>query len=121
MLSGGQEFVLIIIGIATFGGVMKTAVRAKHGLPDPHPHPHQGGGKRARRMGFSSGDTGEVETLRTENRRLTDQVETMQDRLVVLEKIVTDRGYTLASEIEALRDRPRPKEELTKLGDRSPL
>jgi hypothetical protein len=30
----------------------------------------------------------------------------MQDRLIVLEKIVTDRGYTLASEIEALRDRP---------------
>ena len=29
----------------------------------------------------------------------------MQDRLIVLEKIVTDRGYTLASEIEALRDR----------------
>ena len=119
MLSGGQEFVLIIIGIATFGGVMKTAVRAKHGLPDPHPH--QGGGKRTRRMGFSFDDTGEVETLRTENRRLTDQVETMQDRLVVLEKIVTDRGYTLASEIEALRDRPRVGEELTKLGDRSPL
>jgi hypothetical protein len=118
MLSGGQEFILIIIGIATFGGVMKTAVRAKHGLPDPHPH--AGGGKRGRRMGFSSDDPGEVETLRTENRRLTDQVETMQDRLVVLEKIVTDRGYTLASEIEALRDRPRP-DELTKLEDRSPL
>ena len=28
----------------------------------------------------------------------------MQDRLVVLERIVTDRGYGLANEIEALRD-----------------
>ena len=34
----------------------------------------------------------------------------MQDRLIVLEKIVTDRGYTLASEIEALRDRQDRKE-----------
>ena len=29
--------------------------------------------------------------------------------MVVLEKIVTDRGYTLADEIEALRDVPAPQ------------
>jgi hypothetical protein len=67
--------------------------------------------ERARRRGYALEDNpGEVETLRTENKRLTDQVETMQDRLIVLEKIVTDRGYTLASEIEALRDRQDRKE-----------
>jgi hypothetical protein len=27
----------------------------------------------------------------------------MQDRMIVLEKIVTDRGYSLSEEIEALR------------------
>ena len=44
--------------------------------------------------------------LRAENRELHGKVDAMQDRLVVLEKIVTDRGYTLAQEIEALRDAP---------------
>jgi hypothetical protein len=64
--------------------------------------------ERARRRGYALDDnSAEVETLRSENKRLTDQVETMQDRLIVLEKIVTDRGYGLASEIEALRDRKR--------------
>ena len=33
----------------------------------------------------------------------------MQDRMVVLEKIVTDRGYSLSEEIEALRGQPSPK------------
>ena len=104
MISGGQEFVLIIIAMGMFSGVARTAVRARHGLPDPHPH----GGKRARREEIArlrDEGSGQVETLKSENKRLTDQVETMQDRLIVLEKIVTDRGYTLASEIEALRDR----------------
>ena len=107
MISGGQEFVLIIIAMGMFSGVARTAVRAKHGLPDPHPH---GGGKRARREEVArlrDESSGQVETLKSENKRLTDQVETMQDRLIVLEKIVTDRGYTLASEIEALRDTKR--------------
>jgi hypothetical protein len=50
--------------------------------------------------------------LKSENKRLTDQVEAMQDRLIVLEKIVTDRGYGLAHEIEALRDRRETGEKI---------
>lgn len=97
---GGPEFVLAIIAMGTFAGIAKTSIRAKHGLSD---FP---GGRRGRRE-IAQRDEGssQVETLKSENRRLTDQVETMQDRLIVLEKIVTDRGYGLASEIEALRDR----------------
>jgi hypothetical protein len=109
MTFGSPEFVLAIIGIATFAGVMKTAIRAKHGLPD---HPH-GDGRSCRRDGgarLRHDSASEVDTLRSENKRLTDQVETMQDRLIVLEKIVTDRGYGLAHEIEALRDRPQTGE-----------
>jgi hypothetical protein len=107
MISGGQEFVLIIVGMAMFAGVLKTSIAAKHGVHLGGP-PHWKLKERARRRGYSlEDDSGEVDTLRTENKRLTDQVETMQDRLVVLEKIVTDRGYTLANEIEALRDRKR--------------
>ena len=104
MLSGGQEFVLVIIGMGMFAGVAKTSIAAKHGLP--------WGGRRSER-GLRiplPHENAEVDTLRRENKRLTDQVETMQDRLVVLEKIVTDRGYGLAAEIEALRDRKDPRE-----------
>ena len=106
MIDGGQEFALIIIGMAMFSGVLRTSIRARHGLPDPHPRD----GKRARREARALGrdeSSGQVEHLKSENKRLTDQVETMQDRLIVLEKIVTDRGYGLANEIEALRDRKR--------------
>lgn len=101
MISGGQEFALIIIGMAMFSGVLRTAIRSKHGMPDFPVGRHARRELRHERAESS----GQVETLKSENKRLTDQVETMQDRLVVLEKIVTDRGYTLASEIEALRDR----------------
>ena len=105
MSFGGPEFVLAIIAIGTIGGVMKTAVRAKHGLSEPDCS--SGSGRRSRRSAADPREESptQVVTLKAENKRLTDQVETMQDRLIVLEKIVTDRGYTLASEIEALRDR----------------
>jgi hypothetical protein len=104
-MSGGQVFVLIIIAMAMFAGVLKTSIAARHGLPLGGP-PTWKQRERARRRGYSLDDnSGEVETLRSENKRLTDQVETMQDRLIVLERIVTDRGYGLADEIEALRDK----------------
>ena len=113
MMGGGQEFALIVIGMAMFAGVLRTAIAAKHGLPLGGP-PSWKQRERARRRGYSLEDnSGEVENLRTENKRLTDQVETMQDRLIVLERIVTDRGYTLANEIEALRDsKPASRKEV---------
>lgn len=99
MQFGSPEFVLAIIGMGMFAGVMKTAVRSKHGLPDFGRHGRRG----PRDPREESAEL--VASLKSENRRLTDQVETMQDRLIVLERIVTDRGYGLAHEIEALRDR----------------
>lgn len=105
MQFGSPEFVLTIIGMAMFAGVVKMSIAAKHGLPLGGP-PRWKRRERAHRRGYALEDnSGEVQSLRTENKRLTDQVETMQDRLVVLERIVTDRGYGLADEIEALRDR----------------
>ena len=40
-----------------------------------------------------------------ENARLRQQVGQLQDRIRVLERIVTDRGADTAAQIEALRDR----------------
>jgi len=39
-----------------------------------------------------------------------EQVERLEDRVRVLERIVTDRGSSLAAEIEALRDRKDARE-----------
>ena len=45
-----------------------------------------------------------------EAQRLVDQVEALQERVQVLERIVTDKGYDVASQIEALRDARRVDE-----------
>jgi hypothetical protein len=105
---GGPEFVLAIIAIGTFGGILKTWVRAKHGIEDPSPHGHRRGGRRGQQ------DAAEVERLKSENARLTDRLEASEDRLAVLERIVTDKSYNLADEIEALRDREPKLEDRSK-------
>jgi hypothetical protein len=102
---GGPEFVLGIIALGTIGGIVRTWIHAKHGLPMP--------GRRGRRW-EARGDTQEVATLKAENARLTDRLEASEDRLAVLERIVTDKSYNLASEIEALRDREPKIEDRSK-------
>nr|WP_298929554.1 hypothetical protein [uncultured Erythrobacter sp.] len=91
-----MEWLVTIVAISTVGWLINNWIRAKHGyeLED------EWGGKTAR------GDTAETKRLKAENRDLNNKLDSMQDRMVVLEKIVTDRGYTLADEIEALRDAP---------------
>lgn len=46
-----------------------------------------------------------------ENARLRSQVKQLQDRIHVLERIVTDRGVETAAQIEALRERDHITEE----------
>ena len=96
---GGPEFVLAIIAMGTVGGIVRTWIHARHGLPMP--------GRRGRRY-ETRDDSQQVATLKAENARLTDRLEASEDRLAVLERIVTDKSYNLADEIEALRDR-KPK------------
>jgi hypothetical protein len=44
----------------------------------------------------------------------------LEDRLRVLERIVTDKGYDVATQIEALRDQRRVEEVLEDQHDRTP-
>ena len=92
---GGPAFVIAIIAISTVGWLINNWIRAKHGyaLEDEF------FGKTDR------SDSAEAKALKAENRQLHDKLDAMQDRMIVLEKIVTDRGYSLRDEIEALRDR----------------
>jgi cell division protein FtsB len=78
------EFVLALI-IIVFAF---TIIRHKMGMPD----------RSARgTMGGRSEDA--------ENAQLRGQVQQLQDRIRVLERIVTDSGVQTAAQIEALRDR----------------
>ena len=93
---GSPAFVIAIIAGSMGGWIINNWIRAKHG----YPLEDEWGGK------TEKSDTAETQRLRAENRELHDKLDTMQDRMIVLEKIVTDRGYSLADEIEALRDAP---------------
>lgn len=50
-------------------------------------------------------------TSEAENARLRGEVRQLQERIRVLERIVTDRGVETAAQIEALRERDRIAEE----------
>ena len=55
------------------------------------------------------GKTGKAEDqatqlLKAENAELRDQLDHFADRVKVLERIVTDKGLSVATQIEALRD-----------------
>ena len=85
------EFVLAVL-ILVF---VFSIVRHKMGIPVPS--------MREMREGTGSNDV--------ENARLRGQVQQLQERIRVLERIVTDRGVETAAQIEALRDRDRISEE----------
>ncbi len=89
----GPEFVIAIIAVSTAGWLINNWIRAKHGysLED------EWGGK------TESADTVEAKNLRAENDALRASLGKVDKRMQVLEQIVTDKGYTVAEEIDALR------------------
>lgn len=92
-----MDWIVAIVVVSTLGWLGNNWIRAKHGyeLED------EWGGKSGKKI-----DGAETKRLKAENRELNEKLDAMQDRMVVLEKIVTDRGYSLSEEIEALRDAP---------------
>jgi hypothetical protein len=94
MFIEGPGFILAIVTLCTLGWLANNWIRAKHGyaLED------EWGGKTER------SDSAETRRLAAENKALHDRLDAMQDRMIVLERIVTDRGYSLSQEIEALRE-----------------
>lgn len=93
---GGPGFVIAIIAISTIGWVVNNWIRAKHGYA-----PSDDWGNTLKRD--PDGDR-KVQLLTNENDRLTGQVSHLEERIAVLERIVTDPGERTAREINALRD-----------------
>ena len=94
---GSPEFVLAIIALSTGGWLINNWIRARHGyaLED------EWGGKTGK------AEAEPIKALRDENQALRAELSAYADRTKVLERIVTDKGFDVASQIEALRDARR--------------
>ena len=85
------EFIIVLVAVI----LVFSIVRHKMGIP-------------ARSMRQMMGEEPKKEQ---ENELLRAQVKQLQDRIRILERIVTDRGAETAAQIEALRDRDQIEEE----------
>jgi len=93
---GGPEFVIAIIAISTFGWVLTSWIRAKHGYPVENEwsgvtHKQD---PQADRLITKLGDENDALKARTEH---------LEKRLAVLERIATDEPARIEREIDQLR------------------
>ena len=94
---GGPEFVIAIIAISTFGWLASSWIRARHGYPIENEWSgmvHKGDRPEAARQ---------IELLSSENGAMKGQIGRLEERLAVLERIVTDPAERAAREIDNLR------------------
>lgn len=90
------------IGAAsTFGWIHTTRLKIKHG------YPLEGMWGQSLKPGPGSEAQQRITLLTQENAELRAELSSLKDRLGNVERIVTDSGYRLTSEIENLRLEPR--------------
>ena len=92
---------VLIVAAVMARGAFTTWVKAKHGYPL-----EDRDSRRARRRHDGAEpleDSRKVQLLTGENERLTGQVSRLEERIAVLERIVTDPAERTAREIDALR------------------
>jgi hypothetical protein len=90
----GPEFIIAIIAISTFGWIVTSWIRARHGYPLENEWRGTTG---------KEDSQGRVEALSAENSALKGQIGRLEERLAVLERIATDPAERTAREIERLR------------------
>ena len=96
MSFNGPEFVIAIIAISTFGWVLSSWIRARHGYPIENEWGgtvNTGNPDAERKMAL----------LIDENERKAGQISRLEERIAVLERIATDPAERTAREIDALR------------------
>ena len=118
-----QTFVLAIIAIVMFAGIIRMSIMARHGYPLDENRRMRRAMRRGRhpfmmfdwwgQHGRGRGDDEDdyepraqrkIDLLSAENERLTGQLGRLEERLRVLERIATDPAERTAREIDALRD-----------------
>lgn len=92
----GPGFIIAIIAICTMGWILNNWIRARHGyaLED------EWGGKTVKNDAAAER---KIELLANENDALNNKIGHLEERIAVLERIVTDKSGRLSQEIENLR------------------
>ena len=93
---GGPGFVIGIIALCYGGWLLNNWIRAKHG----YPLEDEWGGKSAR---IDADADRKIMLLSNENETLNGKIGHLEERVAVLERIVTDKAGRLSEEIEKLR------------------
>ncbi|SMF60413.1 hypothetical protein [Allosphingosinicella indica] len=94
---GSPIFVIAIIVICTAGWVVTTWIRAKHGYPIED----QFWGMSEKTESPDAARAAQL--MAEENARLKGQIGRLEERIAVMERIVTDPAERTAAEIEKLR------------------
>ncbi len=92
----GPSFIIAIVMICTAGWIFNNWIRAKHG----YPLEDEWGGKTAK---VDADADRKIMLLSTENETLNGKICHLEERIAVLERIVTDKAGRLSEEIENLR------------------
>jgi len=96
---GGPSFIVAIVLICTAGWIINNWIRARHG----YPLEDEWGGKTALTDGDYPEAKRKIMLLSNENETLNGKIGHLEERVAVLERIVTDRAGRLSEEIENLR------------------
>ena len=95
-MNTGALIPIVAIGGGMIAWVISTWIRARYGYPITDDN-----GKTIHRID-PDGER-KFHLLSSENERLTGQVSRLEERIAVLERIVTDPAHRIASQIDALR------------------
>lgn len=93
---GGSSFIVAIVLICTAGWIFNNWIRARHG----YPLENEWGGITPKVD--VDGDR-KIALLSNENEALNGKIGHLEERIAVLERIVTDKAGRLSEEIENLR------------------
>jgi hypothetical protein len=96
MSFGGSSFIVAIVLICTAGWIFNNWIRARHG----YPLENEWGGTTPKVD--VDGDR-KIALLSDENEALHGKIGHLEERIAVLERIVTDKAGRLSDEIENLR------------------
>ena len=96
MSFAGPSFIVAIVMICTAGWIINNWIRARHG----YPLENEWGGMRPK---VDVDAERKITLPSNENESLNGKVGNLEERIAVLERIVTDKAGRLSEEIEKLR------------------
>lgn len=96
MSFAGPSFIVAIVMICTAGWIINNWIRARHG----YPLENEWGGTTPK---VDVDADRKIMLLSSENETLNGKIGNLEERIAVLERIVTDKAGRLSEEIEKLR------------------